>query len=564
MKKLIFLSAIAALFFQCKPSEFSKENDSKVSVKDTLIQNSLSQQPKLVVGVVVDQMRYDYLTRFWDHFREDGFKKLVDEGFTCKNNHYNYVPTYTAPGHASIYTGTSPKNHGIISNSWYDKVSKEYVYCTQDEEQTSIGTESSAGQMSPSRLQATTISDQNRLHTQFKGKTIGIAIKDRSSILPAGHTANAAYWFHGKDEGVFITSSFYRNDLPQWVEDFNASNTAESYLKPWNTLKPIHTYIESGPDDNDFEHIFTGKDRPIFPYDLKALSKENDGYDILKTTPYGNNITTDFAIAAIDGEELGKDDITDFLTLSYSSPDYIGHSFGVNSKEVQDNYIRLDEDIARLIKNLDEKVGKGNYTLFLTADHGAVHVPNYLKSKKIPAGYASNRELRKKIKQFLGEEYGTLDLLEHISNNHIFFSKENLKNKNIEARDLANELKAFLISQPHIYKAYTRNEIEAMSSNDKIKQFVENGFHQQRSGDVIYLYDPGYISYSETGSTHGSAFTYDTHVPLIFYGNGIQKGQTFAKTQIIDIAPTISALLGIAFPNVVTGEVIQEVLETEE
>ncbi|MDT0294003.1 alkaline phosphatase PafA [Mesonia ostreae] len=561
MKKFILLSTLSIFFLQCKTQDFSKKNETNVAAKDSIIQNSLVHQPKLVVGVVVDQMRYDYLTRFWNHFGEEGFKKLVNEGFTCKNNHYNYIPTYTAPGHASIYTGTSPKNHGIISNSWYDKTSKKYVYCTDDEQQTSIGTLDAAGLMSPLRLQVTTITDQNRIHTQFKGKTIGIALKDRSSILPAGHTANAAYWFHGKEEGNFITSSFYRNDLPQWVKDFNASNTVQSYLKPWNTLKPIDTYIESGPDDTDFEHVFEGKERPTFPYDLETLSKENDGFDILKTTPYGNNITTDFAIAAIDGEDLGKDNTTDFLALSYSSPDYIGHSFGVNSKEIQDNYIRLDQDIARLIKNLDEKVGTGNYTLFLTADHGAVHVPNYLKSKKIPAGYVSSRTMRKKIKQFLGEEYGNLDLLDHISNNQIFFSKENLKKKNIKASDLANELKSFLIAQPHIYKTYTRNEIGAMSSNDRIMSFVENGFHQQRSGDVVYLYEPGYISYPEMGSTHGSPFTYDTHVPLIFYGNGIQKGQTFAKTQIIDIAPTLSALLGIAFPSAITGNVLQEVIE---
>lgn len=561
MKKLILLSAFAILFFQCKTSDFSEKNHSNVTAKDSIIQNSLAHQPKLVVGVVVDQMRYDYLTRFWNHFGEKGFKKLVNEGFTCKNNHYNYIPTYTAPGHASIYTGTSPKNHGIISNSWYDKTTKNYIYCTDDDQQTSVGTLDAAGLMSPLRLQVTTIADQNRLHTQFKGKTIGIALKDRSSILPAGHTANAAYWFHGKDEGKFITSSFYVKELPQWVQNFNVSNTVESYMKPWNTLKPISTYVESGPDDTEFEHIFEGKERPTFPYDLKALSKENDGYDILKTTPYGNNITTDFAIATIDGESLGKDNNTDFLALSYSSPDYIGHSFGVNSKEVQDNYIRLDQDIARLIKNLDEKVGEGNYTLFLTADHGAVQVPNYLKSKKIPAGYLSSRTMRKKIKQFLGEEYGTLDLIDNISNNQVFFSKKSLKENNIQASDLANELKSFLIAQPHIYKAYTRNEIEASSSNDRIMGFVENGFHQQRSGDVVYLYEPGYISYPETGSTHGSPMTYDTHVPLIFYGNGIQKGQTFAKTQIIDIAPTLSALLGIAFPSAITGEVLQEVIE---
>jgi len=560
MKKFILLVVVSVLFYQCKPAERLQDQPQNIAI-DSINNNLLSQQPKLVVGVVVDQMRYDYLTRFWKHFREDGFKKLIKEGFTCNNNHYNYVPTYTGPGHASIYTGTSPKNHGIISNTWYDKFSKEYVYCVQDDSQKTIGIESSAGQMSPSRLQTTTVSDQNRLHTQFKGKTIGIALKDRGAVLPAGHTANAAYWFHGKDEGVFITSSFYRNDLPQWVQDFNASNTVESYLKPWSTLRAISTYVESGEDENDFEYSFRGKETATFPYNLKDLSDENGGYDILKSTPYGNNITTDFALAAIDGEQLGKDEFTDFLTLSYSSPDYIGHSFGVNSKEVQDNYIRLDEDIARLITNLNKKVGEGNYILFLTSDHGAVHVPNYLKSKKIPAGYVSNKKLKEKINQFLGEEYGMLDLVENLSNNQIFFNKENLKEENIQSNDLARELKTFLLAQPHIYRVYTRGEIEAMNSKDKIKHFVENGFHQQRSGDVCYLYEPSYISYSEVGSTHGSPMTYDTHVPLIFYGKGIRKGQTYTKTQIVDIAPTISALLGIAFPNAITGEVIQEVLE---
>ena len=560
MKKITLLLILVTLFYQCKTSKLDQNNSTTVGINSTST-NPLSQQPKLVVGVVVDQMRYDYLTRFWDHFREDGFKKLVGEGFTCNNNHYNYVPTYTGPGHASIYTGTSPKNHGIISNSWYDKFSNEYVYCAQDDTRETIGAETTAGQMSPWRMQTTTVSDQNRLHTQFRGKTIGVALKDRGAILPAGHTANAAYWFYGKDKGAFITSSFYRNDLPQWVKDFNASGKVESYLKPWNTLKDITTYVESGADKNDFEQPFRGKETATFPYDLKELSEENGDYDILKSTPYGNNISTDFALAAIDGEQLGQDEFTDFLTLSYSSPDYIGHSFGVNSKEVQDNYVRLDEDIARLIKNLDEKVGKGNYTLFLTADHGAVHVPNYLKSKKIPAGYMNSKALKEKVNQFLGEEYGILDLIKNVSNNQIFFDKEVLKEKNIKATDLANHLKDFLIGQPHLYKVYTRGEVEAMNSNNKLKHFVENGFHQQRSGDVIFLYDPAFISYSEVGSTHGSSMTYDTHVPLIFYGMGIQKGQTYAKTEITDIAPTISALLGIAFPNAVTGEVIQEVLE---
>ena len=264
----------------------------------------LRAHPALVVGVVVDQMRYDYITRFWDKFSEDGFKRLVSEGFNCRNNHYNYIPTYTGPGHASIYTGASPETHGIISNDWYNKFESKMVYCVEDHSVKSIGTTSKAGEMSPHRLLTASVSDENRLHTQMKGKTIGIALKDRGAILPAGHTANAAYWFHGKDEGQWISSSFYMQQLPQWVKQFNASGKAASYMKNWKTLYDINTYTESGSDLNTFEGGFSGKKDAGFPYDLAKLQKQNGGFDLLKATPFGNSLTADFAIAAIDGEQF--------------------------------------------------------------------------------------------------------------------------------------------------------------------------------------------------------------------------------------------------------------------
>ena len=322
-------------------------------------QNLKSENPKLVVGIVVDQMRYDYLTRFYNHYGDKGFKRLIKEGYNCKNNHFNYVPTYTGPGHASVYTGTTPANHGIISNNWYDKFNKKIQYCAYDPTVKPIGTSNQGETMSPRKMLTTTITDQNRLHTQFKGKTIGVSLKDRGAVLPAGHTANAAYWFRGKDEGNWITSDYYMTELPQWVVEFNTSNKAESYLKEWNTIKPIETYVESGEDDNSFEGGFKGKDKAVFPYHLNELKSQNMGYDIIKSTPYGNSLTTDFALAALKGESLGIDKITDFLTISYSSTDYIGHNFGVNSKEIQDTYVRLDDEIARLLEALDTMVGKG-------------------------------------------------------------------------------------------------------------------------------------------------------------------------------------------------------------
>lgn len=553
MKKLVLVLGLAILSVSCK-----SQNETAVITQKT----SISQDnPKLVIGIVVDQMRYDYLTRFYNKFGEGGFKRMMNEGFNCKNNHYNYTPTYTGPGHASIYTGTTPKYHGIIANNWYDKELKEKVYCAGDETMNSVGTEDKSGQMSPHRMRTTSFADENRLFTQMRGKTIGISIKDRGAILPAGHTANAAYWFQGKDEGNWITSSFYRNDLPSWVTSFNASDVAESYLKTWDTFYDIDTYTESGSDLNTFEGGFKGKETATFPYDLKALSKENKGFDILKATAYGNSLTTDFAIAAIDGEQLGQDAYTDVLTVSYSSTDYVGHNFGVNSKEIQDTYIRLDHDLERLINALDAQVGKGEYTLFLTSDHGAIEVPSYLESVKIPAGYVDNKMRKKRLNAFMTETYGASDLIESVSNYQIFLNREKLDSLHLDLETVQKRIVNEVITYPNVDKAYTATTMSSAYFSDGIEELLQNGFNQRRSGDVIIVDDPSYISYSRTGSTHGSGLNYDTHVPLLFYGKGISKGSTFQKTRIVDIAPTISALLGISFPNGAIGLPLEFVLK---
>ncbi|MAN28912.1 MULTISPECIES: alkaline phosphatase PafA [Mesonia] len=562
MKRIQALFLLTILLISCKPSENTTEvsnPEDVVLAKDTL--KTINESPKLVVGIVVDQMRYDYLTRFWDRFGEDGFQRMINEGYNCKNNHYNYAPTKTGPGHASIFTGTSPKNHGIIANDWYDKFEKQMVYCAGDPSVTPLGTTSGAGKMSPHRMVTTTFADQNRLNTQFKGKTIGVSVKDRGAILPAGHSANGAYWFEGGKNGNFISSSYYFDELPAWVKNFNAEKRAEKYLKTWNTLYPIETYIESGIDENDYEYSFRGNTSATFPYDLKKLSKDNGITSILKNTPFGNNLTTDFAIAAVEAEQLGQDKVTDVLTLSYSCTDYVGHNFGVNSKEIEDTYLRLDQDIARLLTYLDENVGKGNYTVFLTADHGAVDVPKYLNSKKIPSGYFPMKEFEEAIKNYLGNEYGAIDLIENISNNQVFFNHESLKSRNINEKEFAENLKSFILNYEHIYKVFTREMLETGTYQNGIPALVQNGFNQKRSGDIDFEFDPAYIDYPEKGSTHGSALSYDSHVPLIFFGKGIKKGATTEQTEITDIAPTISALLGISFPNGMTGEVLYKIID---
>ena len=520
-----------------------------------------TEKPKLVVGIVVDQMRYEYLTRFENKYGNGGFLRLINEGFNCKNNHFNYVPTYTGPGHASVYTGTTPKNHGIIANNWYDKFSDSFVYCAGDTTVQSVGTMDKAGQMSPHRMKTTTFADENRLFTQMNGKTIGISIKDRGAILPAGHSANAAYWFHGKNEGHFISSTYYFETLPQWVKDFNATNPAEKYLKDWDTFYDINTYTESGSDLNDFEGGFRGKDTATFPYDLKALSKTNDGYNILKTTPYGNSLVTDFSIAALDGEQLGKDNYTDVLTVSYSSTDYIGHNFGVNSKEIEDVYIRLDKEIEKLLNTLDAKVGKDNYTVFLTADHGAVNVPAYLESVKIPAGYFDGAAFEEQVGNITIETHKVSSFLKNISNQQIFLDREKIQQLGLDLDDVQEAIVNQIITFDQVYKAYTASTMSTTQFTKGIENLLQNGYNQKRSGDVLFVLDPAVIQYSKTGSTHGSPLNYDTHVPLIFYGNGITKGSTTTHTTIPDIAPTISALLGITFPNGATGKPLEFVLK---
>jgi len=522
---------------------------------------AVNSKPKLVVGIVVDQMRYDYLTRFENKFGDGGFMRMINEGFNCKNNHFNYIPTKTAPGHASIYTGTTPKYHGIISNGWYDKELKSWVYCAGDITVQSVGTAEKSGQMSPHRMKTTTFADENRLFTQMRGKTIGISIKDRGAILPAGHTANAAYWFDGGKNGDFITSSFYMNSLPKWVVNFNKSNTVESYLKVWNTLYDINTYTESGSDLNTFEGGFKGKETATFPYDLAALSSQNDGLGILKSTPYGNSIVADFALAALKGEQLGKDNSTDVLTISFSSTDYVGHNFGVNAKEIEDTYIRLDKDLERLFNALDKEIGRSNYTVFLTADHAAVNVPAYLQSVKIPSGYLDIAKTKKRFDAFMKQTFKSSDLVENVSNSQIFLNQEEIKVLGLKLEDVQEAIVNELINYKHVDKVYSATTLRTTEFTSGIEALLQKGYNQKRSGDILVISDPAFISYSKTGSTHGSGLNYDTHVPLLFFGKGIKHGETLQKTEITDIAPTMSALLGISFPNAAIGKPLEFVFD---
>jgi len=542
MNKYIFL-LLTILFFIPVKSQTDIDKNKQID------------RPKLVIGIVVDQMRYDYLYRFYNKYGDGGFKRLMNEGYNCENTHFNYVPTYTAVGHASIYTGTTPSMHGIIGNDWYDKVLKKSIYCVDDNRFETVGAKK-AGKKSPYRLQATTVTDQLKMIVKDKGKVIGISLKDRAAILPSGHNADAAYWFRGKKEAKFITSSFYMNKLPKWVKNFNNSNTAKDFLKKWNTLYDISTYTESIADNNNYERAFKGEKSPVFPHDFPKLMKENKNYDLLKASPYGNSLIERFAEATIEGEKLGEDDVTDFLAMSFSSTDYIGHMFGPDSKEIEDTYIRLDKDLERFLKFLDAKIGKGNYSLFLTADHAVVPIPGYLISQKINAGYFDMKKFKSYLNETTYKYFNTREIIENISNYQIFLNIDKIESLGLDYSKVVTVLKNKAVLFDGIYKTVTAETLQKASFDDVVLRAVQRGYNQKFSGDIVVIPMPAILYKKMKGTSHGTAYSYDTHVPLLFFGKGFKKGSTKKYIPIVDIAPTISNLLKIEFPNACSGKII--------
>jgi predicted AlkP superfamily pyrophosphatase or phosphodiesterase len=525
-------------------------------------------RPKLVVGITVDQMRQEYLYRYGSKFGQGGFNRLINKGFMLQNAHFNYMPTYTGAGHASVFTGTTPSIHGVIGNSWYDKVADGEVYCVGDAKQTTVGSlTESVGKMSPHRMLTTSITDELKIATQKRSKVIGMSIKDRGAILPTGHMADAAYWYDGKT-GRFITSSYYMTKLPDWAERFNAQQLADKYLSgTWYTLNPIGTYEESGSDTSPYEGKFIGEAKTTFPYNLKELRKTNYDFELLSYTPFSNDYLTELAKAAIDGEKLGADQWTDFLAISYSAPDIIGHQFGPQSIEVQDVYLRLDKNIEDLLKKLDQSVGAGNYIVFLTADHAVAEVPQYMVDSKVPAGYIRSSQLMATLGDHLNAYWPDKKIIKRISNFQIFFNQEAFNSEPSRGGiDLliATELTAnFLLQQDGVANVYPKAMLRQGDFNEGgIKGMAIRGYHPKRSGDLTVLFEPAWFESARIqGTTHGSPYIYDTHVPVLFYGAGIKQGASVTYHSITDIAPTLSVLLKITFPNGCTGQPIGELFE---
>ena len=521
-----------------------------------------NERPKLVVGIVVDQMRQEYLHRFYPHFVDGGFKRFTEQGFEAKNGHYDYIPTYTGPGHASVYTGTSPMVHGVIGNNFYSKELGRMVYCAEDTAVTNLGGTARNGKISPKNLLSSTLPDELKLFSNHRSKVIGISVKDRGAALPAGFLANGAYWYDSEN-GEMMSSTWYFDALPRWAVDFNNRKLADNYLaQQWNTLLPIESYIESGPDDRPYERNIGAGEKAVFPYDL-AKMKEAGGYGVLPNTPFGNSIVIEMAKSAIEAENLGNGEFTDLLAISFSSTDYIGHAFGAYSKEVQDTYVRLDRELAEFFNYLDGKVGAGNYLVFLTADHAVANVPQHMQDLKMPGGYYNTRGISSLINLALINKYAEGDLILNVSNEQVFLNTKLMKEKGIEASEIESYVAASLMELPAITGAYTKTDLGKSLQYAGQAEFVWKGFNMRRSGDVAFVFEPNYIDggYGKVGTTHGAGWNYDTHVPILFYGWGIKKGSTTDRLSITDIAPTVSTMLNIGLPSGATGQPIKAIFE---
>jgi len=513
-------------------------------------------RPKLVVGLVIDQMRYDFLYRYSERYGEDGFKRLMDRGHSCENMFINYLPSFTAPGHTCIYTGSVPSLHGISSNDWIDRLTGKELYCTEDANAKAVGGTQRAGRMSPKNLLVNTITDEMRLATNFRSKTIAVSVKDRASILPGGHTSNGSYWMDDSN-GVFMTSTFYMNELPLWVINFNSRNPTKKYMdQNWNTLYPIASYTQSTADNNVYEGKFTAETQPVFPHQTAGMKLSD-----VKKTPYGNNLVFDFAREAIVHEKLGQDEFTDFLCISCSSPDYIGHQFGPNSIEIEDTYLRLDRDIADFLKDLDEQVGEGNYTIFLTADHGVAHNPRFLQDQKIPAGFFYGSKLKDELNTYLKPLFKSDRLIRSVGENFVWLNHAAADSLKIDEKNIKLEILKTLKLHDEIQFVVDMEDLDHALLPNPLREMAINGYNAKRSGDILLLLNPGWFdAYAVTGTTHGTWNPYDAHIPMLWYGWGIKKGVTERRVFMTDITATLSSLLHIQMPNGCVGECIGEVI----
>ncbi|HEX4899517.1 MAG TPA: alkaline phosphatase family protein, partial [Pyrinomonadaceae bacterium] len=554
--------------------------------------NASHNRPRLVLLIVADQFRYDYLERFGDLFGEKGLKRLMREGASWVEANYDHFPTYTAPGHATLLTGAYPAANGIVGNDWPDRETGKKVSSVSDETTVVLGGAQPETGASPRRLLASTLGDELRLSTNDRSKVIAISLKDRAAILPAGRHANAAYWFSPKS-GSMVSSDYYFKELPAWVTRFNSQRPADKFFQAkWERLLPLEEYQKHAGADappwedigkvvgatNSFPHIISGgasKTGPAF-------------YDEVQFSPFGNEIELSFAKQTIEEEGLGRDEDPDVLSISFDANDYVGHRYGPYSQEVMDITLRFDQQVAQLLDFIDSRIGLSNTIVVFTADHGVAPGPKHVIAAGLAADRVDYAEIQRRVRAAISARYNpqakspdpTADYLyryddagkatDAIINNNIYFNLEALKRDRVEVEDIERVAGEAALTVPGVARYFTRGQLlrggalassASGSSVDPIARRVQHGFFARRSGNVIFVTEPFTYSSTAVNATHGSPYAYDTHVPLIIRGDGIAGGRYFQAATPADIAPTLAAVLRIQAPSNVTGRILLEALQ---
>ncbi|PID58396.1 MAG: alkaline phosphatase [Ignavibacteriae bacterium] len=522
------------------------------SLITALTVSAQAKKTKLLVGIVVDQMRYDYLEKYYNDFGKSGFKRLLKNGTNFTNCEINYIPSVTAAGHASIYTGTTPFYHGIISNNWIERSENFDLVnnCSTIKVPKIKTAEGISKTNSPDRLLSSTIGDQIRLNNFGKSKVYSISIKNRSAIMPAGKGANAAFWFDD-ETGKFISSFYYLEKLPEWLISFNNSGLIEKYCNiEWNLFKPQSIYSKLPEDNSRYEADVFNEGRTSFPHSLENVETKYK-YSKFTHTPWGNQILIDLAKKLLVEENLGKGKYLDHLAISFSSPDKIGHDYGPQSYEVKDTYLRLDEQIADLLSFLDKQVGNDKYILFLTADHGGMENITHLKDMNFDTGVLENTNFFKKLTQYLKNTFGTEKIIKTRFTRNIYLDYHVLDSLNLKRESVEAKIKHYLLNNvPEIADVYTRTELNKMTAGRENSNLILNGYNKRRSGDILYSLKPHYLNWEKKyGTQHGSGHSYDTHIPLLFYGNIFPAKTYNKKVYVVDIAATIADVLGILKPS---------------
>jgi predicted AlkP superfamily pyrophosphatase or phosphodiesterase len=535
-----------------------------------------AEKPKLVLQITVDQLRADLLSRNIAHFGEGGFRLLLDRGAIFADAHHRHANTETIVGHTTLATGTDPAVHGMVANLWYDRKTGTPRYNVQDENfpLLSAGGVDQSTELDPTQRAATTDGRSPRailsstLADEISigiggAKIFGVSVKDRGAISMAGHTGTA-YWF-SKSEGRFITSSYYMDAYPDWVAAWNGAGHITAYGgTSWTLSDALESYRFGKTDDNDWETDFPGFGR-VFPHPFGA---PDDKYFTTRLTlsPAGDELTAHFAKALIDEEGIGDDAITDYLAVSFSSTDYVGHIFGPSSLETEDNLRALDRTLADFLAFVDREVGLDNTLVILSADHGAAEVPAYLRSLGVEAYYFDFDAVDKRpAVEALKAEFGVAEaLVESFSNPYVYLNRALMTEKGLDpvlvARRLADELE----KMPGIAMAISSEDLRLGNvAVTPLSQAVLANFHKARSGDIYIVFEPHWFIGDLDGLTvagaHGSPWTYDTHVPIVLAGPGIARGKVYRRVETVDLAPTISAYLGIKAPSGSLGRVLTEV-----